>query len=181
MVLSCSAFTLLALVMSLFPLAPQLPGGFPNQTTPEFLMLEEKYRFGVPLRIIKKQWRPHATQTSWGVGSWRAEATLALISSSLPMGRLPRLLASSCPAASAWGKRETKEQPNPCSSRDGSPSFSCENQFSLWLPFSSLPQNGTSPVFGPSNALENWGQKGSTGMTHGWLFGKMWELNLSQI
>lgn len=89
MVLSCSAFTLLALVMSLFPLAPWLPGRFPSRTTPEFLALKEKYHSGVSLRIIKKHRRPHATQTCCGVGSWRAKAILALISSSLPMGGFP--------------------------------------------------------------------------------------------
>lgn len=97
MVLSCSAFTLLALVMSLFPLAPWLPGRFPSRTTPEILALKEKYHSGVSLRIIKKHRRPHATQTCCGVGSWLAKAILSLISSSLPMGRFPRLLASSCP------------------------------------------------------------------------------------
>lgn len=70
MVLSCSTFTLLALIMSLFPLAPRLPRRFPSQTTPEFLLLKGKYHFRISLRFIKEHWGPRATQVSYGIGLW---------------------------------------------------------------------------------------------------------------
>lgn len=60
-----------------------LPGRFPSQTTPQFLMLKEKSNFGISLSIIKKKQRPHTTQKSCSISSWWVKANWALISSNV--------------------------------------------------------------------------------------------------
>lgn len=96
MALNRLSFTLLPLVMCF-----SLPGRFPSQTTPSFLMLKEKSNLGVSLSIIKKNWRPHTTQKSCRISSWWVKANWVLISWNL----LPH-----CTTATVWGRRETKKQ-----------------------------------------------------------------------
>lgn len=168
--------------MPLFPLVRWLPGRFPSQTTPEFLMLKEKYHFGVSLCIIKKHRRPHPTQTSCGAGSWRAKAMPALISSSLPMGRLPRLPTAPAPLHHHRLGEERNQGTFQPLLLWRQISFLLLQKMVLSLALLSFTSTKWhQPGFDPGNARENWGQKVSTGVKQLWLLGKIWELNLGQI